>query len=118
MLEFCENVLELKNEPQEVVYVVTFNNSNQITGFIELCRGSVTSCDVEICDILKPVILSNSPKFMLIHNHPSGNDRISYSDEKLTSTTDSVCYIMGLRLLDHLIYADGKIISIKRKMEV
>lgn len=118
MLEFCEKVLELNDEPQEVVYVVMFNNVNQITGYTELCRGSVNSCNTKISEMLKPVILSNSPKFMLVHNHPSGSERPSYFDQKITSEVDTICSIVDLKLLDHIIYADGHITSVKHLMEV
>lgn len=53
--------------------------------------------------IVKSAILSNAPKIIVLHNHPSGNVKPSSSDKEVTEKIRYTCNMVGLTMLDHII---------------
>ncbi|MCX6272801.1 MAG: DNA repair protein, partial [Bacteroidetes bacterium] len=51
---------------------------------------------------------TNSSSIILCHNHPSGNICPSESDISLTHTLFHAGQLLGIKLLDHLIIAQGE----------
>lgn len=117
LVEFVRNVLKINNEPQEVLYLLSLNNKNQLVSFIELARGGLNMCKISQNEIFKSVLLSNSNRFIIIHNHPSGDPTPSKNDIEVTKDILKSCEIMGIELLDHLIIGDNEYQSIMKYIE-
>ena len=65
----------------------------------ELASDATKTC----IPIFAASILSNAASIMLIHSHPSGNLFPSKEDTMITDRMNSVCEMVGIRLVDHLI---------------
>lgn len=117
LVEFVRNVLKINNEPQEVIYLLSLNNKNQLVSFIELARGGLNMCNISKNEIFKNVLLSNSSKFILIHNHPSGDPTPSKSDIEVTKEILKGCEILGIEFLDHLVIGDNEYQSIMKDLK-
>lgn len=103
LVKFIRQVLKIQNEPQEVTYILTLNNKNRLVSFLEVARGGLDWCNLSMCEIFKSVLLSNSKKFILIHNHPSGDATPSPNDIQVTEDIKEGAEILQLQFVDHLI---------------
>lgn len=56
--------------------------------------------------LFKRVLISNCNKFIIAHNHPSGNNTESREDIKATKKICEIANFLGLQMLDSLIVAD------------
>ncbi|MBD3615852.1 MAG: JAB domain-containing protein [Gracilimonas sp.] len=93
---------------REAFYLMCLNNRNDPTNISLISLGSSTSAQVEFMQIFKVAILSNSNRFIVAHNHVSGSKEISKADESITFRLKQAGMIMGIELLDHLIfYGEG-----------
>ena len=52
---------------------------------------------------MKTAILSNAVNIVMMHNHPSSNLNPSKEDTMLTDRMVTVCEILGIPLVDHII---------------
>lgn len=112
VFDFATNILKIQNEPQELLYLLSLNTKNQIVSFVELAKGGLNMCALELCEIFKTVFLSNSNKFILIHNHPSGDPTPSKNDINFTKKIIESSKIINCNFLDHLVIGDNNFISI------
>lgn len=54
-------------------------------------------------ELMKASILSNAASIMLVHCHPSGNLIPSKADTMMTDRMNTICEMMGMPLVDHVI---------------
>lgn len=100
-------VLELDQEPQEVVALVTLDIKNHITGVFEASRGSLSSSIVHPREVFQRAILQNAGAIVLGHNHPSGDPEPSREDIQITERLKEAGKILGIEVLDHIIIGNG-----------
>lgn len=106
-------IVKIQEECEEVLYVITLNVKNNVTGLFEVSRGSLNSSIVHPREILKRAILNNAAAIVLCHNHPSGNPEPSREDIGITSRVKECGNIIGIDLLDHIIIGDENYVSLK-----
>lgn len=88
---------------REVVCVVNLQSDLKPINVTFASIGALNEALVHPREILKASILSNAASIMLIHSHPSGNLFPSKEDTMITDRMNSVCEMVGIRLVDHLI---------------
>lgn len=68
-------------------------------------------------ELLKTGILSNAAGMILCHNHPSGNLMPSKIDVQLTDQMQQICKLVGIPLVDHVIFGgdNSRFFSFKEK---
>ena len=54
-------------------------------------------------EVFKEAYLLSASSIICVHNHPSGNVEPSKDDIDITNQLSSIGYIMGIKLVDHLI---------------
>jgi DNA repair protein RadC len=62
-------------------------------------------------EVVKLVLEAQSAAVVLVHNHPSQNDRFSSADEQITHRLKSVLDLIDVRVVDHLLVAGNDVIS-------
>lgn len=92
-----------ENSYRELVVVVGVNISNLPTVVHIVGTGSVSQSFVSIGSVFKPLLLSNSVAFFLIHNHPGDAMQPSSADRQITEKLKSIGKDLEIDLLDHLI---------------
>lgn len=105
-------VFRLNRKAEEHFVMFCLDTKNQIIGAFLIAKGGVDLVNINVVDIIKRVLLCNSKKIIIAHNHPSGNYEISECDYKFTDKLNNVCRIMNIILLDHLIIGDNGFKSI------
>lgn len=88
---------------REVVCVVNLQSDLKPINVTFASIGSLNEALVHPREILKSSILSNAANIMLIHSHPSGNLLPSKMDTMITDRMNSVCGMVGIHLVDHVI---------------
>jgi DNA repair protein RadC len=88
---------------REVVCVVNLQSDLKPINVTFASVGSLNEALVHPREILKSSILSNAASIMLIHSHPSGNLLPSKVDTMMTDRLNSICAMVGIQLVDHVI---------------
>lgn len=117
LADFIMNVLNINNEAQEVVYLLSLNSKNQLVSFTEIARGGLNTCNISQDEIFKNVLLSNCDKFIILHNHPSGDPTPSKNDIEITKKILNSSKILNIEFLDHLVIGDNEYKSIMKDLK-
>ena len=74
-------------------------------------EGIVNAAPVSVKRIVGEAVSSNATGILLAHNHPGGLALPSANDRALTEQVFKALQLINIQLLDHLIIADGDILS-------
>lgn len=93
-------------QAEEVFSIVTLDTKNNVTGAFEVSRGTLNGSIVHPREVFKRAILQNASSIALMHNHPSGDPRPSSEDLQMTKRLEEAGKILGISILDHIIFGD------------
>lgn len=105
----------IRDEPQEVLVVVTVTAKLRVLGVCEVYRGCIDTSPVRLAEIFRPAILQNAHGIFIAHNHPSGDPSPSVADIQVTHELFTVGRSLGLQLLDHLIIGESSWVSLRER---
>lgn len=100
-------------KPKEEFVVILLNTKNSVIGINTVSIGTVNSSLVHPREVFQPALLANATSVILAHNHPSGDTNPSSEDLGVTRRLVEAGKILGIDVLDHVIYGDGFILSLK-----
>ncbi len=60
-------------------------------------------------------VRENAAAIIVAHNHPSGDPEPSRTDLELTTRLKEAGTTLGIPLLDHVIFGDGRYVSLKER---
>lgn len=104
---------DFKGITHEEVHIVCFDSAMQITFTKCVFRGTMDASIISIREVLQEVLKHKCVSFVLIHNHPSGNENPSKDDVKVTLRLARSAKLVELNFLDHIIIGDNKYFSFK-----
>lgn len=96
----------------ENAVVIALSTKNEIVAYAEIGKGTSNGCSLDIPSIFRVVLMANSSKFILVHNHPSGDSTPSKTDIKTTKNILDASKLMQIQFLDHIIIGDNTFTSI------
>lgn len=85
---------------------------------LEIATVSVGSLDHTFMsprEVFRDALLANAAALVLAHNHPSGDPEPSRDDEQLTRRLVRAGELVGVEVLDHLVTAGERWISLARR---
>jgi len=88
---------------QERLLVLYLDIKNAIIKEEMVSLGTMTASLVDPKVIFHHALLLNAGKFLMVHNHPSGNEQPSAADYEVTKRLAHAGELMGIELIDHLI---------------
>jgi len=97
----------------EEFWILLLNRSNHIIGKHLISKGGQAGTIADPKIIFKVALENNAANIILAHNHPSGNLKPSESDNKLTRDLVASGNMLGLLVIDHLIFANNHYYSYK-----
>ena len=110
------DVVNIHENAEEVLILITLNTKNAVTGIFEVSRGNLNTAIVHPREVYKRALLSNASSIILAHNHPSQNPDPSKEDVLITQRLREVGEIIGIKLLDHIIVGnENTFVSLKEK---
>ena len=92
---------------QERFVVACLDVKNGVQSIVEITVGTLDASLVHPREVFKPAFLEGSAGILLSHNHPSGNPTPSPQDIAVTDRLTEVGKLIGINVLDHIIYGDG-----------
>ena len=97
----------MRDKNHEECWVLLLNNNARLIKRVRLSLGGRTETLVDVRILLKAALLAEATMMVLVHNHPSGSCRPSREDVNLTEHVKKAGMTMNIKLLDHVIVADG-----------
>ena len=107
--------LRLSNLPHEVFAVMFLDVQNRLLAVEELFKGTVSQASVYPREVVIRALHHQASAVVLAHNHPSGSVQPSRADEILTHTLKSALALVDVRVLDHVIVAQGQSFSMAER---
>lgn len=98
----------------EEMYLLVLNIKNQVIDKYLIAKGGYNMVMCTPADILRQVLQAGGQNFIVAHNHPSNSVEPSQEDIIFTKKVEKASQIVGLNLLDHLIYTPEKFYSFKK----
>lgn len=89
----------------EVVLALALDGRNHLIQELEVARGGLHGAALTPRDVFAPLIRAGASAVILMHNHPSGDPTPSVEDVAMTRAVATVGDIVGIPLLDHLVFA-------------
>lgn len=89
----------------EEFWVLTLSRANRVTTRRCISQGGTAATVVDVKLLLKRAIDCLAESIILVHNHPSGNNRPSGEDDALTRRIVAGASTLGIKVLDHIIIA-------------
>ncbi len=99
---------------QEHLYLFGMNTKNKIILKKEIAIGSHNTMIVNPKDIFTPLLMTGCNSFILAHNHPTKDINPSNEDIIFIKKVKKASDIMGLNLLDNLIFSNDNYYSFKQ----
>ena len=100
---------------RENFYIICLDARNRILYKRLMFEGSFESMDIDITQIVRVAVKCDASYVVLSHNHPSGSAHASNVDITATQTIERALALAGIRLLDHIIVAGGKCVSVRNE---
>ena len=100
---------------QERFVVACLDTKNRVQCVVEVTVGTLDASLVHPREVFKPAFIEGSSSIILSHNHPSGNTTPSREDIAVTTRLTDAGKLLGIDVLDHIIYGDctGDAVSIR-----
>lgn len=98
---------------QEHFLVITLNGSHAINSIRIVSIGLINRTVVHPREVFKWAIKDNSFAVIVAHNHPSGNIEPSWEDRDITKRLVDAGDIVGIAVLDHLVFSKNGYYSFK-----
>jgi len=103
--------LQLAGRPHEVFAVMFLNAQNRLIALEEMFRGTPSQTSVYPREVVVRALHHRAGAVVLAHNHPSGSVQPSRADEVLTQTLKAALALVDVRVLDHVVVAQGASLS-------
>jgi DNA repair protein RadC len=95
------------DQEKEHFYVMHLDTRSRINMVELVSLGTLTSSLVHPRETFRRAVLQGSASIIVAHNHPSGEVDPSNEDTKVTKLLFEAGNILGITMLDHLIFAKG-----------
>jgi len=103
---------EMQALDREHFKVLLLNTKNHLIQIHTVSVGSLNASVVHPRECFRPAIAAQANSIILVHNHPSGDADPSKEDESLTRRLVAAGDIIGIKVLDHVIIAGNKFVSL------
>lgn len=107
--------LHLAHRRHEVFAVLFLDSQHRLIVMEELFRGTLTQTSVYPREVVLRALHHHAAAVILTHNHPSGSVQPSVADQALTATLTTALALVDVRVLDHIIVAQGASLSMAER---
>jgi DNA repair protein RadC len=102
---------ELRDKPYEMFCCLHLDHKERLIAFDEIFRGTRDITNVYTREVVRQVFAHNARAVVFAHNHPSGTPDPSLADVELTRRLKMVLHEIDVRVLDHVVVGDNRIVS-------
>ena len=105
------------DQDKEHFYVMHLDTRSRIKMVELVSLGTVDSALTHPRETFRRAVIAGSASIIVAHNHPSGDVDPSDEDTKVTKLLFEAGQLLGIKLLDHIIFAKGKFFSFRENKE-
>ena len=106
---------EIGARQREAILLLCLSDSNRLIHHSVVSEGTVDRSALYVREILKPALVHNATRLVLIHNHPSGDPSPSPEDVQVTERIVQAGKMLDIDVLDHLIIGKQRFVSLKER---
>jgi DNA repair protein RadC len=107
--------LQLGQLEHEEFGVLWLTQQHQLTADERMFRGTLTQASVFPREVAKAGLAQNAGAAVFYHNHPSGEPEPSQADIHLTRGLKDALAMFDIRVLDHIIVAGNRTVSLAER---
>lgn len=107
---YCATLLG--HAPIEYCIALFLDNQHRLICSEEISRGTLTHTSIYPREVVKAGLAHHAASIILAHNHPSGLAEPSAADLHLTRQLKYSLAVVDIALIDHLIVAANKVVSL------
>jgi len=96
----------MEEKTEEFLYAICLRSSGNVEGVFLVSRGTVNTTAASPVEILKRMLLLNTPCVIIVHNHPSGEPKPSYKDIDFNMRLYKLAKEAGINLTDSIIIGE------------
>lgn len=99
----------------EIFKVLLMNPKNEVIKITDVSRGSLDASVALPREVFRQAVRDGAVSVIVCHNHPSGDPEPSRADIALTRRLQESGELIGITLLDHIVFGDGRYVSLKER---
>jgi DNA repair protein RadC len=99
----------------EIFKALLMNPKNEVIKIADVSRGSLDASVALPREVFRQAIRDGAVSVIVCHNHPSGDPEPSRADIALTRRLHESGELIGISLLDHIVFGDGRYVSLKER---
>ncbi len=111
-VDYCIQLLH--GEKRELFYAICLDGQMETLSDVLIAKGSLSDVPAYPRIVLDAVLTHNAHAVLFCHNHPSGSVMPSAQDLDATRTLSGLLSEIEVVLIDHLIVADSRAVSMVR----
>ena len=108
-------ILRYKDYETEVFKCLLLNQKNDVLKTVEISKGGLDGTLADPKDVFRQAVREGATGVILCHNHPSGDPTPSQQDIAVTKRLQEAGEVLGVRVLDHVIFGDGTHTGLKER---
>ncbi|MBJ7677290.1 DNA repair protein RadC [Weissella confusa] len=126
MLQTIKSVADLGNylaskygdRPQESCWLIAVNTQLRVLEIQQVAQGTLDGVAIHPRDIFRRLVALNAYRFILVHNHPSGNLKASLADRLFMRQLAYCSTLMQVHFFDFMIIGSGGFVSLRATGEL
>jgi DNA repair protein RadC len=99
---------------RESLVVALLSRKHRLIAVVPVYVGNVAGTPVRIAELFTEAVRRNASGILVAHNHPSGDPSPSADDVRTTKDTIAAGRLLGIELVDHLVFGAGRWVSLQR----
>jgi DNA repair protein RadC len=108
-------MLDFKEYETEHFKTLLLNKKNEVLKVVEVSTGTLDGTMAAGRDVFRQAVREGATAVIVAHNHPTGDPEPSKADEALTELLVKAGDLLNVPLLDHVIFGDGRFVSMKER---
>lgn len=102
---------QLSDLDYEELWALYCSNNGRVLHKHRISEGGINFSGADVKKVLRPAIQFMASRVALCHNHPHSAARPSQADRDVTQAIAAALKLIDVRLVDHVIIADGRYYS-------
>lgn len=112
-IDVVNEIKEFEDKKQEHFIVIYLDSANRVMESRVITIGTLNQSLVHPREVFSPAIEKRAASIILAHNHPSGIMRPSSQDLEVTNRLKEGAKILGIEILDHIIFSVNGYLSFR-----
>ena len=96
------------NKKQEYFFSILLDGAHQVISVEVITKGLVNRTVIHPREVFRKAVQKNAVAVVVAHNHPSGNVTPSTEDTEITGRLKEAGKVLGIAVLDHIIFCKGE----------